>query len=58
MLSSVTFAKHILYCRVSDAWWEIICFNAVFCLNDSDVIYISKLNSIIVNCISERLMVE
>ena len=47
MLSSVTFATHILYCRVSDAWWEKICFNAVFCFNDSDVIYISKLNSIL-----------
>ena len=46
MLSSVTFATHILYC-VSDAWWEKICFNAVFCFNDSDVIYISKLNSIL-----------
>ena len=47
MLSSVTFATHILYCRVSDAWWEKICFNAVFCFNDSDVIYISKLNSML-----------
>ena len=44
MLSSVTFATHILYCRVSDAWWEKICFNAMFCFN---VIYISKLNSIL-----------
>ena len=47
MLSSVTFATHILYCRVSDAWWGKICFNAVFSFNDSDVIYISKLNSIL-----------
>ena len=47
MLSSVTFATHILYCRVSDAWWEKICFNVVFCFNDSDVIYIIKLNSIL-----------
>ena len=47
MLSSVIFATLILYCRVSDAWWENICFNAVFCFNDSDVIYISKLNSIL-----------
>ena len=47
MLSSVTFAKHILHCLVSDAWWEIICFKAMFCFNDRDVIYISKLNSIL-----------
>ena len=47
MLSSVTFATHIFYCRVSDAWWEKICLNAVLCFNDSDVIYISKLNSIL-----------
>ena len=47
MFSSVTFATHIWYCRVSDAWWEKICFNAMFCFNDSDVIYISKLNSIL-----------
>ena len=48
MLNSVTFATHILYCRVSDAWYEKKnCFNAVFCFNDSDVIYISKLNSIL-----------
>ena len=46
MLSSVTYATHILYCRVSDAWWEKICFNTAFCFNDSDVIYISKLNSL------------
>ena len=31
MLSSVTFATHILYCRVSDAWREKMFFNAVFC---------------------------
>ena len=29
MLSPVTFATHILHCRVSDAWWEKICFNVV-----------------------------
>ena len=43
MLSSVTFATYIFY----NAWWERICFNAMFCFNDSDVIYISKLNSIL-----------
>ena len=47
MLSSVIFATHILCWRVSDASWEKICFNAVFCFNDGDVIYISKLNSIL-----------